>query len=85
MIGWTHPATWVAAATAAVALAAGARAEPPPAPAQSSAQSSAQLSAQSSENVLRVCADPNNMPLSSRQGEGYENRIADLLARDLGW
>jgi mxaJ protein len=37
------------------------------------------------ENVLRVCADPNNMPLSNRQGEGYENRIAEVLAHDLGW
>jgi mxaJ protein len=38
-----------------------------------------------SDNVLRVCADPNNMPLSNRNGEGYENRIAELLARELGW
>jgi mxaJ protein len=37
------------------------------------------------ESVLRVCADPNNMPLSNQSGEGYENRIAELLARDLGW
>lgn len=34
--------------------------------------------------VLRVCADPNNMPLSHRSGDGYENRIAQELARDLG-
>jgi mxaJ protein len=32
---------------------------------------------------LRVCADPNNMPFSNRRGEGFENRIADLVARDL--
>jgi mxaJ protein len=37
------------------------------------------------DNVLRVCADPNNMPLSNRNGEGYENKIAELLARQLGW
>ena len=35
-------------------------------------------------SVLRVCADPDNMPLSNRSGEGYENRIAEELARDLG-
>lgn len=35
--------------------------------------------------VLRVCADPNNLPLSNRQGAGYENKIAELFARDLGW
>lgn len=33
---------------------------------------------------LRVCSDPNNLPFSNRQQQGFENRIADLLARDLG-
>src|SRR5262245_32411165 len=37
-----------------------------------------------SEAVLRVCADPNNMPLSNQSGEGYENKLAQELARDLG-
>src|SRR5947209_4185223 len=32
---------------------------------------------------LRVCADPENMPFSSRQETGFENRIAALLAEDL--
>lgn len=40
--------------------------------------------AEQAETVLRVCADPDNMPLSNRQGEGYENKIAEELARDLG-
>ena len=35
-------------------------------------------------HVLRVCADPNNLPFSNRAGSGYENRIAALIARDLG-
>ena len=30
--------------------------------------------------TLRVCADPNNLPFSNRAGEGFENRIAELLA-----
>ena len=34
--------------------------------------------------TLRVCADPNNLPFSNRQGEGFENRIAQLIARDTG-
>lgn len=34
--------------------------------------------------ALRVCQDPNNLPFSSVKGEGYENRIAELFARDLG-
>lgn len=34
--------------------------------------------------VLRVCADPNNLPFTNARLEGFENRIAELLARDLG-
>lgn len=34
--------------------------------------------------VLRVCADPRNMPFSNEKGEGFENKIADLFARKLG-
>lgn len=34
--------------------------------------------------VLRVCADPNNLPFSNEKGEGFENRIAELLAKKLG-
>ncbi|MBU0603011.1 MAG: quinoprotein dehydrogenase-associated putative ABC transporter substrate-binding protein [Gammaproteobacteria bacterium] len=36
------------------------------------------------DTVLRVCADPNNLPLSNDKGEGYENKIAELLAKDMG-
>lgn len=32
---------------------------------------------------LRVCADPNNLPYSNRQLQGFENRIAQILAKDL--
>jgi quinoprotein dehydrogenase-associated probable ABC transporter substrate-binding protein len=31
--------------------------------------------------VLRVCADPGNMPLSDRAQQGYENKILDVLAK----
>jgi mxaJ protein len=34
--------------------------------------------------LLRVCADPNNLPFSNARGEGFENRLAELVARDLG-
>lgn len=34
--------------------------------------------------VLRVCADPANLPFSNQKGEGYENRIADIVAKELG-
>lgn len=33
---------------------------------------------------LRVCADPNNLPFSNRAGEGFENRLADMIAKDFG-
>jgi mxaJ protein len=33
---------------------------------------------------LRVCADPNNLPFSNQRLEGFENKIADLIAEDLG-
>ena len=36
------------------------------------------------ETVLRVCADPHNLPASNDRGEGFENRIAQALAHDLG-
>ncbi|MFL5218646.1 MAG: quinoprotein dehydrogenase-associated putative ABC transporter substrate-binding protein, partial [Microvirga sp.] len=34
--------------------------------------------------VLRVCADPNNLPFSNQAGEGFENKLAALLATDRG-
>jgi mxaJ protein len=34
--------------------------------------------------VLRVCGDPNNMPFSNEAKQGFENRIAQLLADDMG-
>ncbi|WP_024507273.1 substrate-binding domain-containing protein [Bradyrhizobium sp. ARR65] len=33
--------------------------------------------------VLRVCADPRNMPFSNEQGEGFENKLAELFAEKL--
>jgi mxaJ protein len=33
---------------------------------------------------LWVCADPNNLPFSNAAGRGFENRIAALVASDLG-
>ncbi len=34
--------------------------------------------------VLRVCADPRNMPFSNQKGEGFENKLAELFAQKLG-
>ena len=35
-------------------------------------------------HVLRVCADPRNMPFSNEAGEGFENKLARLVADKLG-
>jgi mxaJ protein len=34
--------------------------------------------------VLKVCADPNNLPFSNQAGEGFENKLADRIAQKLG-
>ncbi len=34
-------------------------------------------------NTLRVCADPHDLPFSDQAGDGFENKIADLLGRKL--
>ncbi|MDE2064513.1 MAG: substrate-binding domain-containing protein [Bradyrhizobium sp.] len=33
--------------------------------------------------VLRVCADPRNLPFSNQKGEGFENKLAELFAAKL--
>ena len=33
--------------------------------------------------LLRVCADPNNMPFSNDKGQGFENKLAELIASRL--
>jgi quinoprotein dehydrogenase-associated probable ABC transporter substrate-binding protein len=33
--------------------------------------------------VLRVCADPRNLPFSNEKGEGFENKLAELFAAKL--
>ena len=35
-------------------------------------------------HVLRVCADPGNMPLSNKAGEGFQNKIAQVVADAMG-
>jgi quinoprotein dehydrogenase-associated probable ABC transporter substrate-binding protein len=37
-----------------------------------------------SRSELRVCADPNNLPFSNEKGDGFENKIAALLGKDMG-
>src|ERR1035438_8147926 len=39
---------------------------------------------QASAKAFRVCADPDYLPYSNRAGEGFENKIAEAIARNLG-
>jgi quinoprotein dehydrogenase-associated probable ABC transporter substrate-binding protein len=40
--------------------------------------------ANNNDTLLRVCADPGNMPMSNDKGEGYANKIANIIAEGLG-
>jgi mxaJ protein len=35
------------------------------------------------ERTITACADPNNLPFSNRAGQGFENKLAELIASDL--
>ena len=35
------------------------------------------------ERTLTACADPNNLPFSNKAGEGFENKLASMIASDL--
>ncbi|MHA6641227.1 quinoprotein dehydrogenase-associated putative ABC transporter substrate-binding protein [Mesorhizobium sp. A623] len=35
-------------------------------------------------DILRVCADPSNMPFTDKSGEGFENKLAELVAAKTG-
>lgn len=35
-------------------------------------------------DILRVCADPSNMPFSDESGRGFENKLAELVAEKTG-
>ena len=43
--------------------------------------SMAQRPGPSEPGILRVCADPDNLPNSNQAGEGFENKLAELLAQ----
>jgi quinoprotein dehydrogenase-associated probable ABC transporter substrate-binding protein len=50
----------------------------------SSVAASAQAPAPEPRTALRVCQDPNNLPFSHTNKQGFENRVAELFGRDLG-
>lgn len=89
----------IAAATALAVIAASAadatsnsgqaQAGPPPAPPGAIGAAPAQGQGQApfelvDPKVFRVCGDPRNMPYSDTEGEGFENKLAELFAKALG-
>ena len=48
------------------------------------AQTPAPPKSAAGQGQFRVCADPENMPHSNQKQEGFENKIADLIAKDFG-
>ncbi|KAB7767249.1 quinoprotein dehydrogenase-associated putative ABC transporter substrate-binding protein [Xanthomonas maliensis] len=74
-------------------VAAGCTREPPSAAARTSsaapaapraAAPTAMATTTSALPPLRVCADPGNMPLSNKAGEGFQNKIAQVVAATMG-
>jgi mxaJ protein len=53
-------------------------------PAQLHAATARSSNAVHAVRLLRVCADPNNLPFSNAHGEGFENKLADLVASEMG-
>jgi mxaJ protein len=43
----------------------------------------AQEKIESSKTAFRVCADPNNLPFSNEKGQGFENRLAEMIAAEM--
>jgi mxaJ protein len=41
------------------------------------------LLASCTQRTLTACADPNNLPFSNRAGQGFENKLAEMIASDL--
>jgi mxaJ protein len=86
---------WIAVAVPLVAWAAGtssrlfptADAQCLPAPRVAAEQASADVAAEpgpAPRRVIRITADPNNLPFTNDRLEGFENKIADLIAHELG-
>lgn len=72
------PPTWAALTLMLLSLAPLAGSGQQPAAANRAAMDSVD------DKVLRVCADPDNLPSSNKTGDGFDNKIAALLAKELG-
>jgi mxaJ protein len=75
---------WLRAAAAVAVAPVVARAGCPCAEEDGPKRDAAPAAADAPIKALRVCADPDNLPFSNRAGEGFEDQIAALVARELG-
>jgi quinoprotein dehydrogenase-associated probable ABC transporter substrate-binding protein len=69
----------LAVAVAAMLAAPDTRAQPPAA----AGAATTETAGPAAPGALKVCSDAHNMPQSNDKGEGYENKIAEVLAHDL--
>lgn len=53
-------------------------------PSRNAGAGEARAPAGRADSAIVFCADPNNMPFSNARGEGFENRIAEILAQEMG-
>jgi mxaJ protein len=89
IVAWLAVTWSILAALAQVAGPAPARAAEVPAATPATAPAPAAGDARTPDGlgvpgVLRVAADPNALPFSNNRGEGFENKLAQLVAKDLG-
>jgi quinoprotein dehydrogenase-associated probable ABC transporter substrate-binding protein len=76
-----YATAWLGFVLAASLACSSAIAQPQPGPEARAAEGAAQ--GKTDSTLLKVCADAHNLPQSNDKGEGYENEIAQALARDL--
>jgi mxaJ protein len=73
----------IAVAAAVCCIASCTRTEPPMIAEKHYIEPPKQEMIPASTTSLRVCADPNNLPFSNKQGQGFENKLANLIAEDM--
>jgi mxaJ protein len=81
----TRSAIVLVAVCAAIAMAAACGSQQTSDPSEGGSDASAlkPAAAGEPERILRVCADPDNLPFSNQRLEGLENRLATLIAEEL--
>lgn len=84
MKGFRHSLGMVlAAATLSLAGPAAAQSQPEQQPAPQTPPVQSPTGELVARTELRVCADPRDLPFSDEAGEGYENKIAELIGKEL--